>query len=98
MKIYYFVFLAIPWFISSSFVSSNERWFCEEQKYSYQIEVFNTRSQIQVPSDFCDILTSNRKVSEDNVIQLYPNVRLTIFSHQKIEGGLKEIKQIEYKY
>jgi|GEM_PF-4333387 hypothetical protein len=87
----------IIYLFTSSFISSEDRWFCEDQKYSYQLEIYNSRSQIQVQSDFCDYLTLNRKASEDNYIQLYPNVRLIIFSQKKIDKGLETIPQIIYK-
>ncbi len=97
MKLFLSLILLSSYQIIPSFSSSKDQWYCEEQKYTYQLEVYNSRSQIQVQADFCDYLSQNRDVSEDTYIQLYPNVRLIIFSQNKIDQGLVAIPQILYK-
>lgn len=97
MKLFLSLILLSSHQIIPSFSSSKDHWYCEEQKYTYQLEVYNSRSQIQVQADFCDYLSQNRDISEDRYIQLYPNVRLIIFSQNKIDQGLAAIPQILYK-
>lgn len=79
--------------------SEQNSWFCEDLKFTYQIEVVNSRSQISVPSDFCSLVSSNRKKSDLTIIQLDQNVTLKIFSEDQISDLNKseKIAQIIYK-
>lgn len=89
--------------LCTSFKSSGpheqNNWFCEDLKYTYQIEVENSRSQISVPSDICFLISSKRKKSELTIVQLDQNISLKIFSEDQIsELELSEnLSQIIYK-
>ena len=95
--------LATMFMLSASFKTSEpleqNSWFCEELKYTYQIEVKNSRSQISVPSDICVLISSNRKKSDLTIIQLDQNISLKIFSEDQISelNPSENMSQIIYK-
>lgn len=79
-------------FTTSSFKSTNvEHWFCDDLKYTYQIEVHNTRKSVSVTSDLCMIISKNRSKSEIVTVQLDSNVFLKVFS----EDQIKDLDEIE---
>jgi hypothetical protein len=94
------LYFPVMFFIITSFQSDvKEQWFCEELKYTYQIEVVNARKSISVTSDFCEMITSKRSQSEIVTIQLDSNVFLKIFPVDQImelDENERSIKEIIY--
>lgn len=93
--------LIMTFFIMSVANSENqnqdEKWFCESLKYTYQIEVYNSRGKVQVSTDLCELIEKNRKQSETVFIELYNNVRLKILSQDEVDGNAgNAIRQYVY--
>ena len=90
---FYLLFFAVP---ETATNINSENWICEDQKYSYQIEVINSRDKVALPTTICTELTKNRKQSEDSYYSYSRVVRLHIFSQDKVDKGLSPIEQIVY--
>lgn len=89
---FYLLFFAVP----EKANNTSENWICEEQKYTYQIEVINSRDKVALPSSICVELDKHRKQNEDTYYSYSRIVRLHIFSQDKINNGLSPIEQIVY--
>lgn len=88
-------------FISASFQNlgrtDDQKWFCEELRNTYQFEVLNSRKPFSVPSNICEIISSNRKKNELVTLQLDENISLKIFPENLIEDKKSvDISQIVY--
>lgn len=88
--------ICFAFLLFSSFKNQDEKWYCDDLKNTYQIQVSNTRRQITVPADICELVRSNRKKSESVDIVLYENIVLHIFPEDQIEGTLSDVPQIVY--
>jgi hypothetical protein len=93
-------FIPVIFFLTTSFDrEKKDQWFCEELKYTYQIEVVNARKSVSVTTDFCDMIRSNRSQSEIVTVQLDSNVFLKIFPFEQIKDldeAERSIKEIIY--
>lgn len=87
-------YLAVTGFTFSAKI--HEEWICSEQKYTYQIQVINSRDKVALPTTICTELENHRKQSEDSYYSYSRLVRLHIFSKDKIAKGLQPIDQIVY--
>lgn len=81
----------------TSFKSKEEQWFCEDLKYTYQIEIHNSRKQVAVSSDICEMITSKRNSTEIVTVQLDANVFLKIFPVDQLET-MKENQISQFVY
>ncbi|MFN5148303.1 MAG: hypothetical protein ACK46O_02275 [Flavobacteriia bacterium] len=101
LKTFFRIFsgIALCLMITSFTGSDQGHWFCDDLKYTYQIEVHNSRKQISVSADLCQIIRSSRKKSDLSTIQLDSNIFLKIFSEDQIrelDAAERSIKEIIY--
>lgn len=93
--------LLLLW-LSTSFVSSpsqsfENQWFCEELKYTYQIQM-HTRGLPQLPATVCDDIRQARKASERAFIKYTDAVTVVVFSEQEIQQLNTTTKEVVYEF
>ncbi len=96
-----FTALLLLW-LSTSFTSDTVQttetpWFCEELKYTYQIQM-HTRGLPQLPATVCDDIRQARKPAERAYLRYSDIVTVVVFSEQEIQQLSTTTKEVVYEF